>query len=199
MSESEAVTEPTLFDQDFREPAGESPQATEAAPHSEASTQSERKRLAEQLDALKRKELELRRALVMADHPELVGAIRAIEARALAVSRAEAKLAQGFSKSEARRREVIDKKLVALRDKRAELDAQIVAFESELGGLGTERLSTFESERNQALEQLVIALGTHVAALSAAGLDAVGLIPEIAGWLTEIEAISAQQRDPVSA
>lgn len=199
MSDSEAVTEPTLFDQNLREPALESPQATEAAPQSEAGAQGERKRLAEQLDALKRKELELRRALAMADHPELVGAIRAIEARALAVSRAEAKLAQGFSKSEARRREVVDKKLSALRDKRAELDAQIGAFESELAGLGTDRLATFESERKQALEQLVVALGTHVAALSAAGLDAVALIPEITSWLTEIEAISAQQREPVSA
>jgi len=198
MSESEAVTEPTLFDQTSREPA-ESPQATEALPQSEANTQSERKRLAEQLEALKRKELELRRALVMADHPELVGAIRAIEARAIAVSRAQAKLAQGFSKSEARRREVVDKKLVTLRDKRAELDTQIAALEGELAGLGAERLDTFESERKQALEQLVIALGTHVAALSAAGLDAVGLIPEIAGWLTEIEAISAQQRAPLSS
>jgi chromosome segregation ATPase len=223
MSASEAVSEPTLFDQKFSAPAADdsppvpvadeptrraspaaalgsdvtsddvaatAPVAANGAVSAEAAAQSERKRLAEQLDALKRKEFELRRALVKADHPELVSAIRAIEGRAYAVSLAEGKLARGYSKSEARRREVVEKKLASLRDKRAELDTQIGALETELGGLGNERLATFESERTQAIEQLVVALGSHVAALDAAGLDAASLIPEIAGWLPEIEAIA---------
>jgi hypothetical protein len=218
MSASEAFTEPSLFDHTSREqtsksppvPPGveraagaampeatataledeQSPEAPEVVLSPEAIAQNERKRLAEQLDALKRKEFELRRALAAADHPEAAEAIRLIEGRAFAVSRAEAKLAQGFSKTEARRREVIEKKLGALRDKRAELDSQIGALETELGGLGADRLATFESERQAALEQLMIAMATHDAALRAAGLDPSTLVPEIAGWLPELDALA---------
>jgi hypothetical protein len=156
----------------------------------EAIAQNERKRLAEQLDALKRKEFELRRALAAADHPEVADAIRAIEARAIAVSRAEGKLAQGFSKTEARRREVIEKKLVALRAKRVELDGQIGELETELGGLGADRLAAFESERREALEQLMIVMATHDAGLRAAELDLSGLVPDIERWLPELEAVA---------
>jgi hypothetical protein len=221
MSAPEASTEPSLFDQRSHEALPETPQkpahAEQAAARSEpvasdladardtqdsaepserseaaAPTVNDRKRLEEQLDALKRKEFELRRALAVADHPGLGEAIRAIEGRAFAVSRAEAKLAQGLSKSEARRSETIEKKLGALREKRAELDVQISALESELAGLGTERLTTFESERRQALEQLLIALGTHDAALSSAGMEANSLVPEITRWLPEIETLAKQ-------
>jgi hypothetical protein len=156
----------------------------------EAIAQNERKRLADQLEALKRKEFELRRALAAADHPEVAEAIRTIEGRAFAVERAEAKVAQGFSKSEARRRDVIEKKLGTLREKRAELDTQIGALEAELGGLGADRLATFESERQKALEQLMIAIASHGAALRAAGLDPSQLVPEIAGWLPELDALA---------
>lgn len=166
--------------------------AVDAGQPTEASAQGDRKRLAEQLQALKRKEFELRRALAAADHPELAESIRLIEGRAFAVSRVEAKLAQGFSKSEARRREVIEKKLGSLRDKRAELDSQIGALEAELGGLGSDRLTTFGQERQQALEQLLLALSTHEASLRAAGLDPASLIPEIEGWLPELEALATK-------
>jgi chromosome segregation ATPase len=158
----------------------------------EATTQSDRKRLAEQLSALKRKEFELRRALAAADHPELADAIRLIEARAFVVARAETKLAQGFSKTEARRREVIEKKLGSLRDKRAELDTQIGTLETELRGLGSDRLATFGQERQEALKQLLIVLGTHEAALHDAGLDPASLVPEIEGWLPELEALASK-------
>jgi DNA repair exonuclease SbcCD ATPase subunit len=158
----------------------------------EATTQSDRKRLAEQLSALKRKEAELRRALAAADHPELSDAIRLIEARAFVVARAEAKLAQGFSKTEARRREVIEKKLGSLRDKRAALDTQIGSLETELGGLGSDRLASFGQERQEALQQLLIALGTHETALHDAGLDPASLVPEIEGWLPELEALASK-------
>jgi DNA repair exonuclease SbcCD ATPase subunit len=156
----------------------------------EAIAQNERKRLAEQLEALKRKELEVRRALAAADHPEVADAIRAIETRANAVTRVEAKLAQGFSKTEARRREVIEKKLVGLRAKRAELDGQIAELETELNGLGAERLATFERERLEALEQLMIVMATHDAGLRAAKVDLAELIPEITRWLPELEAVA---------
>ncbi len=94
-----------------------------------------RKRIEKQLDALKRKEAELRRALLVTEHPEIGDAIGAIEGRAFAVTRAEEKAAQGLSKTELRRRETIDKKLGSLREKRSELDSQIGTLEQELAGL----------------------------------------------------------------
>lgn len=164
----------------------EDPKREEAAP------MNDRKRIEEQLDALKRKELELRRALVVSDHPELAEAVRTIGSRAYAVQRAESKLAQGLSKAELRRREGIEKKLAVLRAKRAELEGQIGAIEAELGGLGSERLAGFESERRKALEQLLLALGKHEESLRAAGLEASALVPEIAPWLPELETIARE-------
>lgn len=209
MSASERTAEPTLFDPtpaperehpaeitetiaiavESPEPASELA-SEEAAPA--ASPQNDRKRLAEQLEALKRKEAELRRAIAVTDHPELAEAIRTIEGRAFALSRAEAKLAQGLSKSEARKREVTEKKLSALREKRSEIDAQISTLEGELSGLGADRLAGFERERRDALQELMIVLATHDAALSAAGIEASGLVPEIEGWLPELEALARE-------
>jgi len=170
-------------------PSSDVPEAGQAT---EVSGPTDRKRLAEQLDALKRKEFELRRALAAADHPELADAIRLLEGRAFSVSRVEAKIAQGFSKTEARRREVIEKKLGTLRDKRAELDSQIGALETELTGLGADRLTAFQREREGALQELLRALGTHEAALRAAGLDSARLVPEIEGWMPELEALATK-------
>jgi hypothetical protein len=206
-------TEPTLFDPRPRE-AEAAPQHAEAPseppvaeaqadasasaeevgaePAAEDKPLQDRKRLAEQLDALKRKEAELRRALAVADHPQLADAIRALEAGAYCVTRAEAKLAQGFSKGEARRREVIEKKLTSLREKRAEIDTQITAFEEELSGLGTQRIAEFEAERKNALKDLMITLATHDAALCAAGLEAQSLVPEIASYMPELEAVARE-------
>jgi hypothetical protein len=73
----------------------------EGQPKQEAAPQVvDRRRLEEQLEALKRRESELRRALAIADHPELAEAIRELEGRAYAISRVEAKLAQGLTKAE---------------------------------------------------------------------------------------------------
>ncbi|MEY4514081.1 MAG: hypothetical protein RLZZ450_6203 [Pseudomonadota bacterium] len=149
-----------------------------------------RKRLEEQLEALKRKETELRRALVIADHPELADAIRALQGRAYAIGRVEAKLAQGLSKAEERRRETLDKKLSALCAKRDELNTQIGALEVELHALGAERTAAIELERKQALEQLLIALGTHEPSLRSAGIDASTLVPELNQWLPEVEGLA---------
>jgi chromosome segregation ATPase len=196
-----STSETSLFDQIDREPVHEAPPEAPSVEtlSPEAIAQNNRKRLAEQLDALKRKEFELRRALAAAEHPELADAIRSIELGALAVSRATDKLAQGFSKSEARRREVVDKKLAALRAKREELDAQIGALETELAGLGSDRLAGFESERRAALEQLLIALGSHHDALTAAGLEPSRLVPEIEGWLPELDALAEKVSARASA
>lgn len=161
--------------------ANEAREASEAAP-----AVSNRKRIEEQLEALKRREAELRRELAVADHPELEEAIRSLEGHAYAVARVEAKIAQGFSKSEERRRESLEKKLSALREKRAELDTQIQEVEAELATL-TDRARLFEGERLKALEQLMATLSTHDAALTAAGLEATQLVPEIARWLPEIK------------
>jgi chromosome segregation ATPase len=158
----------------------------------EETAQSERKRLELQLDALKRKESEIRRALAVADHPELAEAIRVIEGRAYALAKADAKLAQGLSKGEARRREAIEKKLGTLREKRSEIDSQITELETEFHGLGTERLAGFEAERREALEQLLIAVASNDAALSAAGLEAEQLVPDLARWLPEVEGLAKQ-------
>src|SRR4051812_32573929 len=107
----------------------------------------ERRRLEEQLNALKRREAELRRALAIADHPELADAVRALDGATYAVTRIEAKMAQGLSKSEEKRRETVEKKLAQAEEKRAELDSQIAEFRAELNTLGEERVRTFESER----------------------------------------------------
>jgi chromosome segregation ATPase len=164
----------------------------EAAPSAEivdpAARSVDKRRLEEQLEALKRKELELRRALAVADHPELADAIRLLDGRAYALTRAEAKLAQGLSKSEERRKETLEKKLDVLRTKAAELDAQIAELSAELSTLVDARLTGLEAERRAALDDLIACLGEHAAALSAAGLDAADLIPEIGQRMGEIRA-----------
>ena len=149
-----------------------------------------RKKLEEQLEALKRKEVELRRALVIADHPELADAIRILQGRTYALERVEVKLTQGLSKAELRRRETLQKKRVGLDAKRAELDLQISELDAELNALGVERQQGFEAERRQALEELLVALGTHDPALHAAGIEATELVPEMSRWLPEIETLA---------
>lgn len=188
MSTSEVSSEPTLFDQAIDEPASVEPPSEQPAPKP---APKDRKRLAEQLDALKRKESELRRAIAVTDHPELAEAIQSIESSAANVARAQAKLAQGFSKTQARKRDAVEKKLGSLRGKRAELDGQIAALEAELGGLGAEEVTAFEQERQQALGELRAVLATHAPALQAAGLEPAALVPELNAWLGELEGSAA--------
>ena len=152
----------------------------------------DKKRLEEQLEALKRKELELRRAIAIADHPELGEAIRLLDGRAYAVVRVEAKIAQGLSKAEDRRKETLEKKLAALRDKRAELDAQIAELELEHASLVRERERALQLERRAALNDLVVTLGEHAAALAAAGLDVADLVPEIGQRMPQIRALAEE-------
>ncbi|MDB4976676.1 MAG: hypothetical protein JWN48_5017 [Myxococcaceae bacterium] len=166
-----------------------SPLASTESEASEAERPTRRK-LEEQLEALKRKEVELRRALVMADHPELADSIRILQGRAYALERVEAKLALGLSKAELRRRETLQKKLSSLHEKRTELDLQISEVTAELDGLGVERQQGFEAERRQALEELLVALSTHDPALHAAGIEATELVPEIGRWLPEVETLA---------
>jgi chromosome segregation ATPase len=168
------------------EPAG----GAESADAEEAGSKLDRKRIEEQLEALKRRESELRRALAVADHPELAEAIRALEGCAYALSRAEGKLAQGLSKAEERRRETLEKKLAVAREKRAEIDAQIAELEGELATLTEERTRAFEAERQEAMERLLAALGTHTAALATAGLEASALVPELGRWMPEIRGLA---------
>lgn len=152
----------------------------------------DRKRLEAQLGALKQRELELRRALAIADHPELADAIRLLDGRAYALTRAEAKIAQGLSKSEERRKETLEKKLDGLREKRAELDAQLAELQGELAQLVDARREALEGERKAALHELVAALGQHSAALSAAGLEVGELVPEIGQRMAEIRAAAEE-------
>ncbi|MCC6876397.1 MAG: hypothetical protein IT378_18975 [Sandaracinaceae bacterium] len=163
--------------------------ASEARAQHASDPSDARRRITEQLAELKRKEAELRRALAIAEHPELGDALRLLEGRAYAVVRAEGKLSQGLSKSEERRRETLEKKLEALRLKRADLDAQIGALESELAPFGEGRLEAFRQERHAALEALAVAIGAHGAELGAAGLDVEQLVPDVARWVSELRAI----------
>jgi chromosome segregation ATPase len=146
----------------------------------------DKRRLEGQLEALKRKEFELRRALALADHPELADAIRRLDGRVYALTRVESKLMQGLSKSEERRKETLEKKLAVLRAKAAELDAQIAELSAEHAQLVDARIAALEAERRVALNELVACLGEHTAALSAAGLDAADLVPEIGQRMGEI-------------
>ena len=164
--------------------------ASEQASVDDASHKPDRRKLEEQLEALKRKELELRRALVIADHPALAEGIRVLEGRVFALTRSEERLAQGLSKSEARRKDVIEKKLASLHEKRAELDAQIATLDEELGALGAERQQAFEAERRDAIEQLLVALGTHEPALRQAGLDPIALVPELSRFLPDVKSLA---------
>jgi chromosome segregation ATPase len=172
------------------EPAAATP--TDDTPQAEAAASplTERQRIEEQLQALKRRESELRRALAIADHPALADAIRELDGRVYAVARADEKLAQGLSKSEERRRETLERKVAGLREKRAELDAQIVALDTELAALGVERTRTFEQERDAALEQLLRAVTLHGAAIAAAGLEPAQLVPELARFLPRVQELA---------
>jgi chromosome segregation ATPase len=164
-----------------------SPAAPAPAELSEPAAPSvDKRRLEQQLEALKRRELELRRTLAVADHPTLADAIRLLDGRAYALTRIEAKLAQGLSKSEERRKETLEKKLGALRAKAAELDGQIAELNAELESLVHARVAALEAERRTALHELVACLGEHAAALAAAGLDAADLVPEIGQRMAEI-------------
>ncbi len=168
--------------------SSESDAKASAVTDAAADPDAERRRLKEQLDALERKQTELRRALAIAEHPGLAEALRAVEGRVYAVTRAEAKRAQGLSKAEERRRETLEKKLGVARARRDELDAQVAELERELAPLGEARRLAAEGERTEALEALVHALGAHEAAFRAAGLEVAALLPDVARWLPEIRA-----------
>jgi vacuolar-type H+-ATPase subunit I/STV1 len=172
------------------EPAAATP--AEDAPQAEAAASplTERQRIEEQLQALKRRESELRRALAIADHPALADAIRELDGRVYAVARADEKLAQGLSKSEERRRETLERKVAGLREKRAELDTQIAALDTELAALGVERTRSFEQERDAALEQLLRAVTLHGAAIAAAGLAPAELVPELGRFLPRVQELA---------
>jgi hypothetical protein len=178
------------------EVAGDGEQTLDAQPAPTSTEEPERhtkRKLEEQLEALKRKEIELRRALVVADHPELAEAIRLLQGRTYALERSHEKLTLGLTKVELRRGETLQKKRAGLAEKRAELDAQIAELDAELLGLGVERQQGFEAAHRQALEELLIALGAHLGQVQAAGLEVTDLVPELKRWLPEIEQLAAQK------
>jgi hypothetical protein len=169
-------------------------QASEPVPtSSEEPERFSKRKLEEQLEALKRKEAELRRALVVAEHPELADAIRLLQGRTYALERSAEKLALGLTKAELRRRETLQKKRTGLEQKRAELDAEIAGLDGELLSLGVERQRGYEAEHRQALEELLLALGAHVGEVQAAGLDVGELLPDLKRWMPEIERLAAQK------
>ena len=168
---------------------GQAAEAAESAGE-EASPPNTRRRIEEQLEALKRREAELRRELAVADHPELAEPLRVLEGHAYAVARVEAKMAQGLSKAEERRRETLEKKLASAREKRMEIDAQIAELEAELAPLGEARMLAFEAERKDCMERLLAALGTHEGDFQRAGLDTSVLVPDLARLMPEVRTLA---------
>ncbi len=158
-----------------------------SAPVVEATT--DRERIQHQLQQLKQRESELRRELAIAEHPDLADAIRQIEGRAYGVGRVEAKMAEGLSKSELRKKETLEKKLLSAMEKRVELDQQIEALEAELAPLGEARTLAFQKERGEALLRLAGLLDEHAEAIASAKLDLDALIPALPAWREEIETL----------
>jgi len=176
------------------EPAVDADSAVEPeAADAEARAEADRKRIEEQLAMLEKKQAELRRALAIADHPEIGEAIREIEGRIYRASKAETRLANPLSKSEARQREKLEKKLEVARAKRAELDATIAALESEAQALGEGRMEGLRAEHDAAVRALFTSLARHAEAFEAAGLQAANLIPELSRWLPTLRALADAQ------
>jgi hypothetical protein len=196
------MTEPavhlTAIEDDSNEASEASPEAgTETSTESHvgliAAPMSERERIQSQLEQLKQRESELRRELAIAEHPDLADAIRQIEGRAYGVRRVEAKIAQGLSKSEQRKKETLEKKLATALERRAEMDAQITALEAELLPLGQGRVTAFETERVEALLRLAALLEEHEAKVAAANLDLTSLVPSLAGWSDDLAALRSSR------
>ena len=143
---------------------------------------------------MKRREVELRRELAIADHPEFGDALRAIEGAAAGLVRVEAKMTQGLSKSEERRKDTIGKKLAAVLARRAEIDAQIAELEHELAPLGEARAQSFTSERREALSALAKLLREHEPALLAAGLDVSSLVLGLSSWRAAQDELHAESK-----
>jgi chromosome segregation ATPase len=155
----------------------------------------DRRRIEEQLAQLERKRLELSRALLVADHPDLADPIRIVEGRLYAIERVEARMREGLSKSESRRVETLGKKRDTLSDKRveldrkrAELDEEIAGVDRELAALGEERERAFERERGEALEALVVALAQHGGVFDAAAVEPSAVVPGLASRMSELRA-----------
>lgn len=155
----------------------------------------ERRRIENQLAQLEKKQAELRRALATATHPGLADGIREVEGRAYGVARVEERLAQPLSKSEERRREKLEKKLTAARERRAALDAEIAALEREVAALSEERIAALSAERQEALVQLFNTLAKHADAFERAGLKCTELVPELEAWLPELRTLAGDVAD----
>lgn len=177
------------------EAAEEGAKTEDATADDAARAERERQRIAQQLADLERKQAELKRALAMADHPELADGLREVEGRAYGVRRAEEKLSQPLSKSEERQRAKLEKKLATARDKRAALDAQIEALEAELAPLTHERVEALEEARESAIRHLFAVLARHSEGFEAAGLRVTELVPELDAWLPELRAMAGDVAD----
>ena len=149
-----------------------------------------REKIEAQLRDLQRKEAELRRALAVADHPDLGDAIREVEGRAFGVTRAEQKLADPLSKSESKRRDTLEAKLAKAKTKRDDIELEIMRLEEELAPLGEARLAMLREAREEALLKLLAAMNRHADAFAAADLDEVALVPDLARWLPELRALA---------
>lgn len=150
----------------------------------------QRRKIEEQLELLKRREVELKRQLALADHPTLADPLREIEGKLFAVQRAEARLHEGLSRSEEKKLETLTKKLEAQREKRRELDRVIGELEREVEVLAVEKKLALEADRRGALETLIATLGTQLPAFEAARLDVLTLVPDLAGRMDELESMA---------
>lgn len=153
----------------------------------------ERERIVRQLEQLERKQAELRRALIVADHPTLAGPIREVDGRVYGVQLASDRLDAPLSKSEQKKLERLAKKIDTLRAKRDELDRSIAELEKEHAELGDERTATLEAQRQEALNNLLTTMAEHAPAFDEAGLQISELIPELERWLPTLRAMAEEK------
>ncbi len=153
----------------------------------------DRDRIVRQLEQLKRREAELRRALIVADHPELDAPIREVDGRVYGVQLASERLDAPLTKGEQKKIERFEKKLEGARVKRAELDAAIAELEGELKALRDDRQSTLEAQRDEALRNLLTTLAEHAPAFEAVGMQISTIVPELEPWLPTLRAMAEEK------
>lgn len=157
----------------------------------------DRDRIVRQLEQLKRREAELRRALIVADHPALDAPIREVDGRVYGVHMASERLDAPLTKGEQKKIERIEKKLETAKAKRAELDLAIEELGGELRALREDRRATLEGQRDEALSNLLTTLAEHAPTFEAVGMQISEVIPELEPLLPKLREMAEGKVDTV--
>jgi len=148
----------------------------------------DRQRLEQELRAVRRKELELMRAIVVADHPQLGEALTVLETHMQRVVSAQQQLAEGLSESDRRRHAELTELMNGLKQQRADLNLEIEAHECELRALGEERSQRLQFAEREALHALATAHQEHERSLLSAGANLEVLLPGLLALLATAQA-----------